>query len=360
MWNNQYNMIYIQDYKKIHDAIPMSMNGFYHMWETSSVLAPHYDLVYNKYNRSADKIDTPQTITIKMISSNIDRENVYNYINKIKNICYNNLGKPEKIKMFWASHNLQKDDYWYSEVFLNGDIKVDYDINKVIITFTFLQYDSNEYFDYYKLNINNPIIQNRIKKPYYENKNLASYYNGAENAQIHFSLQIKAYNSNIRISPLLIMRCISDPSIFRNLTIDWVRNKQFLKSYYIGDWIRDMRVPNINSFKSVHDRVAARVIGVGIDFESGMISLFNIRSLTESYRKLNKILEDKSSLDLSPLSITDLAPQDWEFGNNGMWITSNLKWELRPDDYITFKHKGSATNAQYGFEAYAIYRTRRF
>lgn len=360
MWNNEYKMIYIQDYKMNNYATPMATDGFYHMWDTSPVLAPHYDMSYNKITRSVYSNPIPQTISIKMISTNVNRVKVNDYVNKIKSICFDREGKPEKVKMYIASNNVKDEEFWYSEVFLNGDIKIDYDLNKVIVTFNFIQYDTSEYFDYYKLSSSRQIVKDRINKPYYENKNLVNYYNGAENAQLNYSLQINSYDTDTIFSPLLIMRCISEPSIFYNLTIHWVRNKEFIRAYNIGEWMVDMKVPSIEYMKSVHHNNAAVVIGVGIDFSSGMISLYNLKDLTNVYNKMNKILEDKTMLNLNPLSIKDLKPQEWEFGNNGMWITPNLKWNLKQNDYITFQHKGKKSNLQYGFEAYAIYRTRRF
>lgn len=360
MFNNLYSMIYLQDYKGDGPITSMVSNDFYHMWETSTILAPNYDMAYNKYSSSVITSDTPKTITLKMISTNIDRGNVFTYIKKIKSICLNPLnGKPEKVKMYIIPHMLNKDENWYCEVFLSGDIKVDYDINKVVVTFTFLQYDTSEYFDYFGPYVNNMVLDFRKKLAFYKNNNLSSYYTTPTNAKDNYSVGILGEEKNI-VSPLLIMRCISDATIFRFLTIHLVRNNEFVKTYSVGDWYKQMKVPDISSFSSVHDSVPSRVIGVGIDFETGIISLYNLKELDNMYKKYNKILEDKNTLGITPLSLKDLKPQDWEFGNNGMWITPDLKWDLNMSDAITFQHKGSKSNVASGFEAYLIYRTRRF
>lgn len=360
MWNNLYSMIYLQDFKGYNPVTSMVSQDFYHMWETSTILAPNYDMSYNKYSGSVITADTPKTITIKMISTNIDRRNVFNYIEKIKSICLNPAnGKPVKVKMYIMPHNFQRTENWYCEVFLSGDIKVDYDINKVVVTFTFLQYDTSEYLDYLGPVIDNQIQNFRIKRAFYKNNNLSSYYTTPTNAKDNYSVGVFGGDEDI-VSPLLIMRCISDATIFRFLTIHLVRNNQFVKTYSVGDWYKQMKVPDISSFSSVHDSVPSRVIGVGIDFETGIISLYNLKELDNMYKKYNKILEDKNTLGINPLSLKDLKPQDWEFGNNGMWIAPDLKWDLSISDAITFQHKGSKSNVPSGFEAYLIYRTRRF
>ena len=360
MLNDLYSMIYLQDSKGDNPVISMAINEFYHMWETSTILAPNYDMAYNKYSSSVITSDTPKTITLKMISTNIDRQNVFTYIEKIKSVCLNpSNGKPEKVKMYIMPHNFQRNENWYSEVFLSGDIKVDYDVNKVIVTFTFLQYDTSEYFDYFTPYVTNMILNFRKNRAFYKNNNLSSYYTTPTNARDNYSVGVIAEPKMI-IAPLLIMRCISDATIFRFLTIHLVRNDKFVKTYSVGDWYKQMKVPDISSFSSVHDSVPSRVIGVGIDFETGIISLYNLKELDNMYKKYNKILEDKNTLGINPLSLKDLKPQDWEFGNNGMWITPDLKWDLTISDAITFQHKGSKSNVPSGFEAYLIYRTRRF